>query len=141
MNAHLTSRVWRNRKGQELVELALMLPLLVMLTMGVVDLGRALGVYIGLKSAAREGARFVSLYANQTTVTEVQDRVIAEVSASGFPGLTRGDVTVVPTLGWSDGRPVTVRVSYSFSPLTTALFGGAAVPLHASAEMVVLGSP
>ena len=47
----------RSERGQGLVELALVLPLLLMLFGGIVDLGRAFYTYIGLTNATREGAR------------------------------------------------------------------------------------
>ncbi len=141
MNGSLISRSVHNRKGQDMVELALFLPLLLMLTLGVVDLGRALGVYVGLKNAAREGARYISLYASEATVTGVQDRVINEAYIAGANPLSRSDVIITPSTGWSDGRSVTLRVNFNFRLLTTALLGLDTVPLHASTEMVIIGGP
>jgi Flp pilus assembly protein TadG len=47
----------RSERGQSLVELALVLPLLLLLFGGIVDLGRVFYTYIGLTNATREGAR------------------------------------------------------------------------------------
>ena len=46
------------QRAQGLVELALALPVLLMLVMGIVDLGLALRSYVVLTNASREGARF-----------------------------------------------------------------------------------
>ncbi|HLG51271.1 MAG TPA: TadE family protein, partial [Chloroflexota bacterium] len=40
-------------RGQALVELALILPVLVLLAMGTLDLGRAFGAYLSMANAAR----------------------------------------------------------------------------------------
>jgi Flp pilus assembly protein TadG len=48
---------WRDESGAELVEAALVLPLLLMLLLGIVTFGRAYNVYQTITRAAREGAR------------------------------------------------------------------------------------
>jgi len=53
----LRHRFTRDTRGQSLVEFALVLPILMMLFMGIVYLGRAISVYQALGRAAREGAR------------------------------------------------------------------------------------
>ncbi len=45
-------------RGQAVVEFALVLPIFLMLTVGVIDLGRGVYFYNTLASVAREGARF-----------------------------------------------------------------------------------
>ena len=47
-------------RGVNLIEMALVLPLLLLLLAGVVDLGRAFYTYVSLTNAVREGARFAS---------------------------------------------------------------------------------
>lgn len=48
---------WRNRRGQSLVEMAMVLPLLTFLTFGLLDFGRAYYFQVSVTNAAREGAR------------------------------------------------------------------------------------
>ena len=50
----------RSEHGQNLIELAIVTPLLVLLLTGVADLGRAFFSYIQITNAAREGARAAS---------------------------------------------------------------------------------
>ena len=50
------------RPGQSLVELALTLPILVLLLMGLIELGLILYAHVQVANAAREGARAASLY-------------------------------------------------------------------------------
>ena len=47
----------RSRAGQSLVEMALVLPVLALLTFGLVDFGRAYYFQVSITNAAREGAR------------------------------------------------------------------------------------
>ena len=49
-------------KAQSLVEFGLVLPIMVLLIMGTIDLGRLFYVKIALSSAAREGAYYLSYY-------------------------------------------------------------------------------
>ena len=53
----LFRRLSSGSRGQELVEFAFVLPILLMLLMGIFYLGRAISVYQALGRAAREGAR------------------------------------------------------------------------------------
>ncbi len=48
----------RRRRAQSIVELAILLPLLLILVGGLAELGFALAVYMSLQDAAREAARF-----------------------------------------------------------------------------------
>jgi hypothetical protein len=61
----------RSQKGQSLVEMAFVLPILLFLAVGIVELGYALNAYIQTVNAAREGARFGSLGGSATGVLTV----------------------------------------------------------------------
>jgi Flp pilus assembly protein TadG len=50
----------KRNSGQGLVEFALILPILCLLAIGVAELGNAINAYIGVTTAAREGARLAS---------------------------------------------------------------------------------
>jgi Flp pilus assembly protein TadG len=54
-------RAERNERGAAAVELALVLPLVLLLVCGIVDFGRMLNIQITLSAAAREGARWAAL--------------------------------------------------------------------------------
>jgi Flp pilus assembly protein TadG len=47
------------QKGHALVELALLVPMLTMLLVGVVEVGNAINAYLSVAEASREGARLV----------------------------------------------------------------------------------
>lgn len=111
------------RRGQALVELALVLPLLLTLVMGIVDVGYLFNHQLTLTNASREGARLGSL--GQTS-TQVQNAVIASLQQSGYiplpdaasvgVDLSSGAATVtltstVPMLFASAGPPITLKAS------------------------------
>ena len=53
---------WRRRDaGASAVEMAIVLPLLVLLVFGIIDFGRMLNAQIQLSQAAREGVRLAAL--------------------------------------------------------------------------------
>ena len=77
----------RGERGANLVELAILIPLLLLLLIGVADLGRAFYGKIAVTNAAREGARrgitlpFPMLSGG---VAEIEAVVRQELSSSGF---------------------------------------------------------
>ncbi len=137
----VTSGSAERSRGQALVELALTLPILILLVMGTVDFGRALDTYIAMVGAAGEGAR-VGADPN-ATYDQIKNAVIAEASTD-LPGLTAADITVCDIdragaqrcstsaparTGIQSGGVMSVKVTvtYRFRPITpfiNRLFGG-----------------
>ncbi|PKM76263.1 MAG: pilus assembly protein TadE [Firmicutes bacterium HGW-Firmicutes-15] len=50
--------VFKSQQGQALVELALVLPILLMLLFGIIEFGRIFGAYMVITNLSREGARY-----------------------------------------------------------------------------------
>ncbi|MDD4504405.1 MAG: pilus assembly protein [Clostridiaceae bacterium] len=65
-----------NKKGQSMVEMALILPLIIMLFMGMVEFSRIFGSYLLVTHASREGARMASI---GRTDEEVRTNVTGKV--------------------------------------------------------------
>jgi hypothetical protein len=78
MNIRLRSRRARS-SGQGLAELALALPVLLLLLMGVFDMGRAIIMHTSLTNGAREGARLAAVNQDKATVI---DRVLGQTFMS-----------------------------------------------------------
>lgn len=55
-------------RGAAMVELALVLPILVLLLVGIVEAGRAYGANVALQGAARDGARLAALGSSSSAV-------------------------------------------------------------------------
>lgn len=125
------------RRGQSLVELAVTLPLLALLLLGTLDLGRMYFTYIDLKAGARNGAGYGTL--KPADLSGMRARVLS----SGVPAGTSatascsGDCTTVNATG-----TVVVTASAAFAPITLSFFSflGAdgVVTLTATAKMRVL---
>jgi Flp pilus assembly protein TadG len=74
-------RLCRSKKGQAIVETALLLPLLMLLTMGSADLGRVFYYSIAVTNATREAARQGTYY-DPTTNTNKFDNFTDVLSAA-----------------------------------------------------------
>ena len=78
-------------RGMATVELAVVLPLLVALFLGMCEVGRALNATISLQSAVAVGGRLASI--GQATNAQVKQSVLANLTAADIP-LTNAVVTV-----------------------------------------------
>ncbi|MFM7058302.1 MAG: TadE/TadG family type IV pilus assembly protein [Planctomycetota bacterium] len=112
----------RNRRGVAAIELAVALPLLVLLLLGCVDVGRLTLRYICLSNAASEAATFASLNAPgqfggvSGWIAAVRQRAISE-SALLSPPLTVAEI-LVDTSVLGDGL-VSVQVESSFETIVS----------------------
>jgi hypothetical protein len=149
----------RQRRGQSLVELAIILPVLLLLTAGAIDLGRAFFGAINLENAVKEGAFFGARQPECSTdaVTDCDDpanveaRVETElhgIDPSSFqvkcfdPGTTNFTGTGKSLTDCEDGDVYYVRAQIPFS-LITPIIGnlvGSNITLTSDASAVVLTS-
>jgi Flp pilus assembly protein TadG len=103
-----------SRRGQTLVEFAIILPLLLLIIFGVIDLGRAFYTSVVLSNAAREGARFAALNYGDAAVSPIEDAIriaaLAEADGSGISGITIS----LPSGIQSQGLSFVVRAEHNF---------------------------
>jgi len=111
-------------RGQSLVEMALTLPVLLLLILGFIDLGRAVYYYSALGNAVREGARFASVqrHLDTTDGTQHDNDAIAKVTGySVAVPIQAANVEVdrVDDAGNLDpsGLFVMVSASFTFDPV------------------------
>src|SRR5262245_13202144 len=52
----------KSQKGQSIVEVAVAMPLLLILVIGIIEFGIVFATYLAVTNAAREGAIFASIY-------------------------------------------------------------------------------
>ena len=117
----------RREAGQELVEFALILPLLLLLFFGIIEFGRAILAYNTIANAAREGARQGIVDPN---AGPIQTAALA-LTAGLAPPLAASDITVTIS-----GATVEVAVDYDYPPLLAGFLGlSATIPLHTQATM------
>ena len=96
----------KNRRGQAMVEMALVLPILLLLLFGVVELGRLSNAYMVVMHAARHGARHGVVGA---TNEEIRTYVKNAASSLNPAELT---ITILPDHGRVGGNDIQVLVSY-----------------------------
>ena len=118
---------WRSERGAELIEFAIVAPILILLLAGIFDFGMMFRTYEAVTNAAREGARVGVLpgYAP----ADVQSRVGQYLTAAGLSGAYTVNVVNVPVAtgaGVFTARSVTVNYPYQFVILggVGPLFGG-----------------
>jgi Flp pilus assembly protein TadG len=108
----------KDNRGQALVELAMTLPILLMLLFGIVEFGRIFNAYLVVNNAAREGARVAAVgYANEEIISTV-NKAAAIFDARDL------DIQIDPENSREQGKEVVVSVSYSvdiFAPIISAI--------------------
>jgi Flp pilus assembly protein TadG len=156
------------RRGQSLVELALLLPLLALLLLGAIDLGRAFFAYNRLTNAVEAGALFGIRYPtylsngnnpdpnNITAVIQHEsanssnsvDPNVGNIKATCYVGRTStkrgsGDCTATNADGTpvvQSGDTIVVTATYNFQPFTGQIIRivGTNFMLSKTVQMVVL---
>jgi Flp pilus assembly protein TadG len=123
-------RAWRGNGGAELIELAVALPILLLVIAGIVDFGILFKDYEVITNAAREGARVGVLV--DYTATDVQNRAKAYLAAAGLTDTAPTPTVTYSTVPISAGGPsidvIKVVVQYPhrfiFIGPAAAYFGG-----------------
>lgn len=134
-------RSWKEKregkeKGQSILEVALVLPVILLILAGVLDLGRLYYVTVALTDAAGEGATYAAINPNDT------DEIVARTQAAteGLVQINTEDVTIdCPSV--SPGRSVTVTVGYDFTlatPLVNMIVQGGVLRLRGIASESIL---
>ncbi len=133
MKFPIATKCSRRDSAQSLVEIALTLPFLLLLLLGVVDLGRMYYTYVTVANAAREGARYGAGHpCGSATETTVRDKATAEATAAGIT-LASIDITY-PDGSCTNGKAIQVTTTSNFQLLTASIFGGGTIPIRSSTE-------
>lgn len=146
----LSRSIWRRAggrdgaRGQSLVELALALPVILLLTLIALDFGRVYLGYINLQNMARIGANYAAndpdawgTPADTDAQTQYRNQILADASATNCQLPQSGGQPVVPdpifTDVTGDGNPTglgdtgTVRITCTFgviTPFISNILGG-----------------
>lgn len=151
----MKERVEEKERGQSLVELAILLPVLLIILAGVLDLGRLFFAYVAVTDAAAEGVTYAASYppAGSETCPAAPDcdtagsldclceRVVG--ASGGFVQIEASaiDVTCPTCPGYHSGDSITVTVTYSFTlitPFLNIIVPGGVLPLRAVATEAIL---
>ncbi len=121
----------RRDRGQSVVELALIAPILIMVFLGIVDFSRVYHAASAASNAARVGAEVAMN--SQNTDQQITSAVQREVS----PTIAFNSISITPTQSLrSSGDSVQIGVTYVFSPYTPLVanfWGGGTLPLVVTA--------
>ena len=122
------------QKGVALVELALILPLLLVLTFITTEFGRAMFEYNAITKSTRDAVRYLTFQTPGTRITEARNLIVyGNPGGTGNPlvrGLTLANVPAATCCTWqlTGTNPVintvTVRVTnYTYHSLFASVFG------------------
>ena len=141
----------KGEAGQSLAELAMFMPVLLILVFGIIDFGLGMRSYVSLSNGVREGARYAALGnpagtsgdCDGTTETTVYGKICSSVDGLDLDGLTPN---VSYPEGFGSGHEVIVSASYDHEFVTPLgdlidFFTGGAFPetinLQSSSNMRV----
>ena len=132
-------RKYRAESGQNLVELAIGLFVLLIIGFGVMDLARVFHSIIVVTNAAREGARFGTR--NPDDLNGARDAAQDEAGAGGIV-LSSSDISATCTdtnsNGWCDGgQPIVVIVNYNFDTVFGNFFAASPLTISRTVQMMV----
>jgi Flp pilus assembly protein TadG len=128
--------LFRSERASALAELTLILPLLLLLLLGTIDLGLGVRTYLTLIDAAYEGARWLATHPSD--LSGAQTRI---VTTAGQAGVLGGALTVTFTPAASSYQPgdtVTVTLEHNHPLLFGALTSLPTLPIRTQATMRVL---
>lgn len=129
-----------SQRGQSLVEFALVLSVLVILLLGLLDLGRLFYAYVGITGATAEGSAHGARIARDPTLTyqelvsEIETRTVE--ATEGLVQIEADQVTVAPDEITESSESITVTVTYDFeliTPLVRSIVSDGVLPLRAVA--------
>jgi Flp pilus assembly protein TadG len=109
-------RLFSCDRGQAVTELALVLPILLLMLLGIVELGRLFHAYLVVQEAARDAVRYVSVAQSDAQV----EQVILQNTASLQSAQVTYEITPQPS-GRRSGEPVSVTVQYPVQLITPVL--------------------
>lgn len=123
--------------GQSLVELALMLPLLMAIMLGILDLGRVYYTQIAITNAARVGAEYAIYSSRPVDMSSVGVKKMITDEVGAFVALDPNLITIKrTTASWDSSKTVvTVEIRHKFTPIapfTSRFWGGGDLTLRAT---------
>lgn len=120
--------------GQALIEMAIILPLILLILAGVFDFGRVLHAYTVVENATREAA-FAGA-AEPLSEANLRNLIDAELLRGGVTTGTATSTVSYQSKGSPSAQTITVNLAYDF-PLIMRLLPISSVTVRAQAETVV----
>ncbi len=155
-------KIHKKLPGQSLLEFALVLPILLLLIMGLFDIGRAIFYYAILNTAVREGTRYAvvqpscSYKSNPATCTgsvldsyplvcddarsQANINICNEITAKYYtiPELTSSTITIDHFNSSTDDPKIQVEIDFLFSPVTPGIAMMGDLTMHVNSQMIMV---
>src|SRR5207244_7819332 len=100
----------KNERGQTMTELAIILPILVVLVLGIAQFGVVFNNYVTMTDAVRAGARKGAVSRNLSDPTTACVQQVRDASG----GLNQSDLDVTCSSTWQPGADLTVTATYPY---------------------------
>ena len=136
MAGRLIRRVCGKQRGDAIVEFILVVPILLLILFGIMELGRVLDAWIVVQNAAREGARTGALATPDSSVGTAATAAANSYLSTAFSSRTDVDKKIIsaPVVS-SDAVSVTVEADiHIYTPFMQAILASS-VPVRATAVM------
>jgi len=126
----------KSQRGNAIVEFALVFPVLALITIGIVDLGRYAYFAIGVSNAARAGAAYGSIN-NKTVVDNTGMIAAAQADATGLPGSVASPVPTELCYQWDSTTHTQTSVSCASSSINGNIIPYAQVTVSGSMQPLI----
>ena len=109
--------IWRRDEGAALIEAAFVLPMLLFVSIGIIEFGRAFQTWQIVTNAAREGARVAVLggMSDDAVKTRVKDYLKMGIDSPASASITINRTTTVSLGGAATASASRVQVDYPFT--------------------------
>lgn len=125
----------KNSKGQSLVEIAIVLPILILIVMGIIEFGLLFNNYIIIANASREAARKAALGGTDSEIIQVVENMTTTLNLSNM------NISISPSFSSRrHGTQAKVEVVYRaglITPVIGEFFPGGEARLTATSVMRV----
>ena len=111
----MSKRFMKNQRGSALIETAITIPILLLVSVAIFEFGRAYQTWQVLTNAAREGARVAVI--SGTTDQRVQDAVRTYLTTGRISNPASASISInrnVPINGTDTASAVTINYPFSF---------------------------
>lgn len=141
MKPHITANQHRSQHtaGQSLVEFALVLPVLLLLVLGALDLGRLFSTKITLTNAAREGANYLARHPTDA-LNGYANTINAATNEASLPSMSISSVNCSPKdtdFSCMRGGTATVETTANVNLIVVSLLNLQSIQLASTVEMLV----
>lgn len=126
----IIKKIHRNDKGQSMVEMAIILPVLLLILFAIFEFGRILGAYMLVHDLARDGVRYGVVGMSDQSI---KDHIMEHDS---FLSISSDDINITPSIR-SLGSALTVGIDYEIEIITPIISSIVPNPINLRAEYVM----